>query len=65
MKSKEFAGSLREGEPIYFEDGIGYVGCCDCGLVHMMVITPITLNDVEIRLFRDNQRSFNRRKYAK
>lgn len=64
MESKKFAGSIGEGEPIYCEDGILYVGCCDCGLVHMIIATPITNNDVELRFFRDNKRTSNRRKYG-
>lgn len=65
MKSEKYSGELSEGEPIYAKDGILYFSCCDCGLTHMLIATPLNPHDVELRFFRDNQRSYHRRKNKK
>ena len=65
MESNKFAGALGDGEPIYATDGILYFSCCDCGLTHMLIATVIGKTDVEMRFFRDGQRSYHRRKNKK
>ena len=65
MKSDKYKGELGDGEPIYAKDGILYFSCCDCGLTHMLIATVIDKVDVEMRFFRDGQRSYHRRKAKK
>ncbi len=65
MKSEKYSGELKDGEPVFAKDGILYFGCCDCGLTHMVVVTTINQYDVELRFFRDGQRSYHRRKNKK
>ena len=65
MKSEKFSGSIYDGQPILSKDGIMYFACCDCGLTHMIIGTVINKIDVEFRFFRDNQRSYHRRKNEK
>ena len=65
MKSEKYSGELYDGEPIYAKDGIMYFSCCDCGLTHMLIASVIGKTDVEMRFFRDLQRSYHRRKAKK
>jgi hypothetical protein len=60
--SKE--GSIRDGQlirPRMGADGGYHMECCDCGLVHRLDFS-ITENGLELRVFRDEKKTFNARR---
>lgn len=47
--------SVKGGEPITLPlPSVYYVGCCDCGLVHLLVVRKRGENEVELKLYRDD-----------
>ncbi len=60
---------IKDGEPITLEyrqaqglkGGSMNFACCDCGLVHNVVIMPLKTR-VRLYFWRDNRRTANRRR---
>ncbi|RKY39858.1 MAG: hypothetical protein DRP85_09490 [Candidatus Makaraimicrobium thalassicum] len=68
-KYKSKFRDLKDGEPLtlpyhqaHGQKGVTFhFACCDCGLVHNVVILPLRTR-VKIYFWRDNRRTANRRR---
>jgi hypothetical protein len=58
---------IRDGElirPRMGADGGYHTECCDCGLVHKLDFSITPENGLELRVYRDQEKTFNARRDA-
>ena len=58
--------TLNNGDSFEIErGGVINMGCCDCGLVHNILVAIKGNNNVRLTIFRDNRRTGQKRRFNK
>ncbi len=61
---KNFSKIVRNGDFIEFEGRLAWLGCCDCGLYHLLV-SPSDVSNLKIMVYRDDQLTETLREHFK
>ena len=56
---------LKSGDSFELEKSGSVINmcCCDCGLVHNIIVTTQKKNKIKLMLFRDNRRTGQKRRH--